>query len=29
MFPQMNTAQQDETVKRIKEFVEAQVTSPR
>jgi dTDP-4-amino-4,6-dideoxygalactose transaminase len=29
MFPQMNSAQQDETVKRIKEFVEAQVTSPR
>jgi len=29
MFPQMKSAQQDETVKRIKEFVEAQVTSLR
>ena len=29
MFPQMKSAQQDETVKRIKEFVEAQVASPR
>jgi dTDP-4-amino-4,6-dideoxygalactose transaminase len=29
MFPQMNSAHLDETVKRIKEFVEAQVTSPR
>jgi dTDP-4-amino-4,6-dideoxygalactose transaminase len=29
MFPQMNSAQLDETVKRIKEFVEAQVTSAR
>lgn len=28
MFPQMNFAQQDETVKRIKEFVEVQVGSP-
>jgi dTDP-4-amino-4,6-dideoxygalactose transaminase len=29
MFPQMKSAQQDETVRRIKEFVESQVTSPR
>jgi dTDP-4-amino-4,6-dideoxygalactose transaminase len=29
MFPQMKGAQQDETVKRVKEFVESQVASPR
>jgi len=29
MFPQLKHAQQDETVKRIREFVEAQVASPR